>query len=270
MYNYIRDIPLRRSHYFGYSSGILTVYAPMSLFSAVTTQAMARSSTTMGIPDWAEGRDDRFVNFEPSGEEAEKQFGFGGVITYREVNEEHLVFECPLPASREGYREMVSLNILLLTLSVLGPDHPDAYLSGIQLLVTHGGSYAVSSTLRSWLCSKTTDDLHEIAISMDEAYKMMDQPNSEEEALFERRFKPSRVISMGSTTGARVSLKNGIIHLNCPGINSVGLDPTSDTSTGPNHGYRMSGHNVDVAIQKLTLLAGMAKLYDLARSELDG
>jgi hypothetical protein len=60
--------------------------------------------------------------------------------------------------------------------------------------------------------------------------------------------------------------EDGGLHLNCPG-NACGLDP-SHSRVGE-HGYEFGPHNVDSAVQQLTLLAGLAAIHDLARQEME-
>ena len=61
-------------------------------------------------------------------------------------------------------------------------------------------------------------------------------------------------------------VKNGHFIINCPG-DACGLHP-ADWYAHEGHGYEFSGHNVDSAIQQITLLVGLATLNDMARREL--
>lgn len=56
------------------------------------------------------------------------------------------------------------------------------------------------------------------------------------------------------------------INLSVPG-NACGLDPSDYYDKSPDTGYKLSPHNTDSGLQQLTLLAGLAKLCDLAREE---
>lgn len=61
-------------------------------------------------------------------------------------------------------------------------------------------------------------------------------------------------------------VKKGFFIINCPG-DACGLHP-SDWYTHEGQGYEFSCHNVDSAIQQITLLVGLATLADMAKKEL--
>ena len=64
--------------------------------------------------------------------------------------------------------------------------------------------------------------------------------------------------------------EDGSIHLSCPG-DACGIDPEHNKLShlkGELVGYRFVPHNTDNAIQQLTILAGLAKLEDMARENL--
>lgn len=67
---------------------------------------------------------------------------------------------------------------------------------------------------------------------------------------------------------ARVySSNNHHIAFDCPG-DACGVYGGPDDDPGDNKGYPLSSHNVDSAIQQLTLLAGLAALHDRADREI--
>lgn len=56
------------------------------------------------------------------------------------------------------------------------------------------------------------------------------------------------------------------VNFSCPG-NACGLDPEDYYEKSLDWGYQLVPHNVDSPLQQLTLLAGVAMLYQLARQE---
>ncbi|MBU6431662.1 MAG: hypothetical protein KGJ58_01880 [Patescibacteria group bacterium] len=64
----------------------------------------------------------------------------------------------------------------------------------------------------------------------------------------------------------RVNLQGGRLIMDCPG-DACGIHPEVWDELAPDRGYKFSCHNVDNAIQQLTLLAGLAALHDMARTK---
>jgi len=65
----------------------------------------------------------------------------------------------------------------------------------------------------------------------------------------------------------RVGETNGYFYLDCPG-DACGIYPSFSSSfSSEKQAYEFSSHNVDTPAQLITLIAGLAKLHDLARQE---
>jgi len=117
----------------------------------------------------------------------------------------------------------------------------------------HGGSLSgeVSLLFKRWLMSLGNDDveLPEVNNVMQTAYKKMYRLTDYDKHSF-------YAIKRGS----------GRFITSCPG-DACGLNP-EDWYDDQDKGYHFSCHNVDTPLQQITLLAGLAKLYDMAKRDI--
>lgn len=114
----------------------------------------------------------------------------------------------------------------------------------------HGGSLGgdVSIPFKQWLMSLGNDEINipEMNNAMQIAYKKMYRlTDYDKHSFFAHKKGEGRFIT------------------SCPG-DACGLNP-ADWYDHKGEGYRFSCHNVDSPLQQITLLAGLAKLHDLAR-----
>lgn len=66
---------------------------------------------------------------------------------------------------------------------------------------------------------------------------------------------------------ASVDYENGWLNVDCPG-DACGLHPSDGSDRWEGRGYEFSCHNVDSPMQQLTLIAGLAALYEKARRDI--
>jgi hypothetical protein len=66
---------------------------------------------------------------------------------------------------------------------------------------------------------------------------------------------------------AKIEDDKGWLNVNCPG-DACGLHPGDSFGPQKERGYEFACHNVDNPMQQITLLAGLAALYDKARREI--
>lgn len=116
----------------------------------------------------------------------------------------------------------------------------------------HGGSLGgtFSMALRKWLNSLEFGPIPEIIQAMKEAYNQM-------LGLTEYNHLEFR---------ANIDNEKGWLNIDCPG-DATGLNPEC-VYIKKDEGYRFGCHNVDTPVQQITLIAGLAALYDRAKKEI--
>lgn len=196
----------------------------------------------------------------------EETWGFGPVITKTSEGTSWPTWECPLPTIQssdpeggwdKAYAVSTTLGLLFDTLDFVEAEtnHPKPQLLTINGLTVNKDSpqvaalgISLSPEMCHWLTGKASSELQEIDQAMSSAYKhMLKSSVSISEKRFQARFSEA-----------------GMLHLYGEG-NSCSLDPSS--SLFPGEGYELVTHNCYTPVQQLTLLVGIAKLYEIARRE---
>ncbi len=123
----------------------------------------------------------------------------------------------------------------------------------------HGGSLSaeLSIPVVKWLAYKFEGEnsvLPEVVQAMKSAYSKMNGVLSDFEEC--------------CSFYAYVHTEYGWLNLICIG-NACDMNPGSRYMEDSNCGYELSCHNTDSPIQQLTFLAGLAKLYDLVRKDME-
>jgi hypothetical protein len=116
----------------------------------------------------------------------------------------------------------------------------------------HGFYVHLAPAMRKWLVVKGAHYTSKIEEAMRDAYYHIWPSDKTARKLFDREF---RVVISDS----------GLLRLSIPSHGS-GLDPESKEGDKKTSGYRLVPHNIEVIQQQLALLAGVAKLHDLARA----
>lgn len=209
-------------------------------------------------------------------EPSEERWGFGEVLSWEAADQKQdfIDLRCPLPVIFDpktgrdepgAWRVSVTLSVLFLALNTIieKTDCPSSQLLAISDFCYAGYiedetqtgyfSVCISPSLCRWI-SKQEDNSQrqEIISAMQEADRHMWRPEeSFDDYGFKAWFRQPRWV-----------------HLDCPGY-SCGLDPDPGDygSLSLEEGYQLLPHNVDTALQQLTLLSGIAALYQLARKE---
>jgi len=145
---------------------------------------------------------------------------------------------------------LASLQLILLPLLLVdNPPRSESYgLSEQQLLTLEilrwdGLSVNLSRDLVFWLSERSGHSLPLVSLTMRVVYSQLSHHSAP-------------VFDFDSEIG-----NDGALHLTIPG-DRCGLDP--DFNRMPGRGYELQPHNVDSPIQALTLVAGLARLCDLA------
>lgn len=119
-----------------------------------------------------------------------------------------------------------------------------------RLICSVGGVYG--SALVSWLADQSTTELESVTKAMKVAYRTMVGIKDYEKAEFKTEIRG-----------------NGWLNISCPG-DRCGLHPESSIQPSRDTAYAFVNHNVDTAVQMLTLVSGLARLHDKAKAELEG
>lgn len=225
-------------------------------------------------------------------EDFSKNIGFGGVFKYKGEKDNFIEYQISIPIVKKftgkkckecggtGYRKEVDMNCLycdhgkewtmdwsevtkisatftVLTGWLMYPEIdttcPYPQLMTLQTATQHdihGGSLSgdCSIPFRTYLESLGEIRLPDVAEATKSAYKKM----LGWKEYYEHDFS--------------AWLSKGRFIINCPG-DACGLHP-SDWHSFKDEGFEFSCHNVDSAIQQLTLIVGLAKLCDMAREKL--
>jgi len=182
-------------------------------------------------------------------------WGWGNVF---KATNEPLLWVAKLPRDDSSADEweiasrklLASLQLILLPLLLIDkPPHSEsAKLSEQQLLTLEiprweGLSANLSRDLVFWLSEHSGHSLPLVSSTMRAVYSQLS-------------YHSTSVFDFGSEIG-----NDGALHLTISG-DRCGLDP--DFNRRPGLGYELQPHNVDRPTQALTLVAGLARLCDLA------
>ncbi len=225
-------------------------------------------------------------------EDFSKDIGFGGVFKYKGEKDNFIEYQIGIPQVKKltgkkckecggtGYREEVDMDCLycdngkewtmdwsevnkisatftVLTSWLMYPEIdttcPYPQLMTLQTTTQngmHGGSLNgdCSIPFRTYLESLGEIQLSEVVEATKSAYKKMMMWREFHEYDFNAYLSKGRFV------------------INCPG-DACGLHP-SDWYSFKNEGFEFSCHNVDSAVQQLTLIVGLAKLCDMARDKI--
>lgn len=213
------------------------------------------SPETLGIP-----------NFVPP---SEPEWGFGSVIRLNREASGLVEWHCPLPVIfdpetkpeidwRDAFAVSASLRLLFICMDLIEDEInvAEKQLMAIAGMNTEKGepyggaiSVAVSPRMCQWIAAQSDKSYHsKIAETMVSASLRM--------------FNRVRSDIVGDTYVRFQHPK--WVNFNCSG-NSCGLDPTDYRESDP--GYKLAPHNTDTPLQQLTLLAGLAKMYKIARED---
>lgn len=220
-----------------------------------------------------------------------KDIGFGGVFKYKSERDNFVEYQISIPQVKKftgkkckecdgtGYQKEMDMDCLycdhgkewtmdwsevtkisatftVLTGWLMYPEIdttcPYPQLMTLQTAIQngmHGGSLNgdCSIPFRAYLESLGKIRLPDVTEAMKSVYRKMVGMRELQEYSFEAWVKEKFVI-------------------NCPG-DACGLHP-SDWHSFKDEGFEFSCHNVDSAIQQLTLIVGLAKLCDMAREKL--
>lgn len=199
------------------------------------------------------------------------QFGFNGCCSIRDSRPGWQIFECPLPVIRPGeYDDIFSDTMpVRLTLAMLvkaflwfegctGVDVPQLMIiDGMNVERSlHGGSISVSlgQTTIKWLAKQPENS------SLEKVKETM--------LAVDRYMRPDRMFPQDPRQFDVWCRQPKWINFTIPG-NACGLDPENYHNLSLNAGYALHAHNVDSGLQQLTLLAGVAKLYELVQEDSD-
>jgi len=200
----------------------------------------------------------------------EKVWGYGKFLEWSRPNRKGwITLACKLPVVIRGERvsQLTGLSIsasfgalfaALACVDKVETGEP-RQLVAIEFFNTgtrlYGCSLLASLTPRfvSWL--STEEETHhwkEVAAAMAAAYFAL-WPGSRKFCSEKSDFRP-------------MLRKPYWVHLDVPG-NACGLDPEGHDFVEEGYGYELVPHNTDSAIQQLTLLAGLARLNQMARAD---
>lgn len=195
----------------------------------------------------------------------EKKWGFGEVLEKEEESKEWVSYNCRLPIvdfkgdDRSHYAVRATLQVLFIVLSF--PDR-ETDCSMPQLIWIEGmgveeriyGATIVATLTPTFVkflsCSITEKMCRETEGAMRDAHSRL-WPDKKINRLFRGDFNV-------------VVRERGALHLNVPG-NACGLDPDHHRYADGD-GYRLLPHNTDGSTHQLTLLVGLAKLHDIAKT----
>jgi len=160
------------------------------------------------------------------------------------------------------YTAAYAISASLTLLFIILDDDADTGADVPQLLTVrtmcvreaHGGSMSGSYSVDfvEWLSGfKENQSIPEMEKAMMLAYERMMTLRFESRASFRAFINDDR----------------GWLNVSIPG-DACGLNPSYSMRCHENEGYDFSCHNVDTAVQQLTLLCGLAALHDRARHEL--
>lgn len=134
----------------------------------------------------------------------------------------------------------------LVVISGLMTDARNVYAGAIEA--------AISPAMRRWLSQKPEGTkLPAAAQAMYQTWRRIEKERPEHPGWFRQEFDTS-------INGV------GLLHLTVPG-NACGLDPEVGGFTGKDEGYTLVPHNTDGVVQQWALLAGLAKVGELARAD---
>lgn len=213
------------------------------------------------------------LQLPPFIELTEDSWGFGKVISFVSREDGWTTFRCPLPIifrKKSPDPDWPSAYVVCATLQVLfsalngfeeqtnSPNRQLLTITAVGMLVGRSGGWGLdvkmSPTLCSWLAKKAGSSemrpIEEVADIMKKAHQHMYRQGD---------------FPVGEHSFMAYVRTPKALHLACPG-NACGLDP-EDFGGSPEKGYELTPHNMDGPLQQLTLLSGVAAVYDLARKE---
>lgn len=196
-------------------------------------------------------------------------WGFGGnVHPLRSRRSGWVAFVTTLPVQEKPldlakwYQPSASLNALFMALRYpefrTDFDRPQLLVvSGVMAFARHTYAGAVeasiSPALRQWLArDEERLEIPSAAQAMYQTWRGIDKEKPKYSRFFRERFQ--------AETRSR-----GLLHLSVPG-NACGLDPEI-SYFGAEEGYTLVPHNTDGVVQQWALLAGLAKICELARAD---
>lgn len=252
-----------------YDKGILTIQVPTRVYNSLTN--LIGSSNPM--------KDDFLRKFSYPSENPNQHilslypdqwiYGLSEDVTFVGESEGWVMIKADLPVVmwnwdnnqvywKSAYRVSASLAILFQMLYLYEDElsGSDFQLLTIDLLGVdegiYGGSLSVtiSPTLKKWL-SRFPDNYDHLEIK---------------EAMVSAHCRMAGPLLPYQEHDFRAWVRKPYwINLSVPG-NACGLDP-SGYYEEEGRGFKMLPHNTDTPIQQLSLLAGLAKMYQLARQE---
>lgn len=195
-----------------------------------------------------------------------QDFGFGGILNFRHKLSRWLTWRVPLPVLSFQEKEDVvrkQEKTIRATLLILFEDL--AYFDGDTGCVQNQAMLIQGVRL-----GQGDGDAAISAVITPEAIPWIKaQPNEQHnQEIIEVMKTASNYMlpgARGHSGGFGALFRSpDVVHLDVPG-QSTGLDPDTTRLPGDGKGYKLCPHNVDSALQQLTLLVGLVKMWSLAK-----
>lgn len=217
-----------------------------------------------------------------------QRWGFGKAVSWKQNDKPGwCTIECPLVPKnfhKENFQKMYNLSATLEKLFEYMYSQVD-YRTDQLLLIRyfsserkmHGCSFSVRIMPR--LCNWINKISQEILPAYYRRVTGIEKFKSESEIKISKVLDTMLLILSGSSRSTnkendkeyneyatRIRINKFFLNLSCPG-DSCGLDPENYDENCADTGYKLLPHNLDSPFQQFTLLAGLAKICQLARED---